>query len=54
MTGRDHFGDRRRWKDNIKMDVQNVGCKDMDWIQLAQDMDRLRAFEGTVINLQVP
>jgi hypothetical protein len=32
----------RRWKDNIKMDLQEVGCKDMDWIELAQDRDRWR------------
>jgi hypothetical protein len=31
---------RRRWKDNIKMDVQEVGCGDMDWIELAQVRDR--------------
>ena len=34
---------RRRWEDNIKMDLQEVGCGDMDWIQLAQDRDRWRA-----------
>jgi len=32
-----------RWEDNIMMDVQEVGCGDMDWIDLAQDRDRLRA-----------
>jgi len=31
---------RRRWKDNIKMDFQEVGCGDMDWIELTQDWDR--------------
>ena len=31
---------RRRWEDNIKMDVQEVGCGGMDWIELAQDKDR--------------
>ena len=31
---------RRRWEDNIKMDLQEVGCGDMDWIELAQDRDR--------------
>ena len=35
---------RRRWKDNIKMDLQEVGCEGMDWIELAQDRDRWRAF----------
>ena len=31
---------RLRWEDNIKMDIQDVGCEDMDWIELAQDNDR--------------
>jgi len=31
---------RYRWEDNIKMDLQEVGCEDMDWIELAQDRDR--------------
>jgi len=34
---------RRRWEDNIKMDLQEVGCKDMEWIELAEDKDRWRA-----------
>jgi len=33
---------RRRWEDNIKMDLQEIGCGGMDWIELAQDMDRGR------------
>jgi hypothetical protein len=33
-------GDRRRWEDNIKMELQEVGCGGMDWIELAQDRDR--------------
>jgi len=45
---------RRRWEDNIKMDFQEVGCGDMDWIELAQDRDRWRAVEKAVINLGVP
>ena len=45
---------RRRWKDNIKMDLQKVGCGDMDWIELAQDRDRWRALLNVVMNLQVP
>ena len=45
---------RRRWEDNIKMDLQEVGCGGMDWIELAQDRDRWRALVGTVMNLRVP
>jgi len=44
---------RRRWEDNIKMDVQGVGSGDMDWIELAQDRDRWRAVVNAVMNLQV-
>jgi hypothetical protein len=44
---------RRRWEDNIKMDLQGVGwC--MDWIMLAQDRDRWRALVNAVMNLRVP
>jgi hypothetical protein len=43
---------RRRWEDNIKMDLQEVGCGCMNWIELAQDRDRLRANE--VMNFRVP
>jgi hypothetical protein len=41
-----------RWEDNIKMDLQEVGCGGMDWIDLAQDRDRLRALVNAVMNLQ--
>jgi hypothetical protein len=37
---RDHLGDTGRWEDNVKMDLQVVGCGGMDWIELAQDTDR--------------
>ena len=43
----------RRWKDNIKMDLQEVGCGTMDWIELAQDRDRRRALVNVVINFPV-
>ena len=45
---------RRRWEDNIKMDLQEVGCGAMDWIELAQDRDRWRALVNVVMNLRVP
>ena len=41
---------RRRWEDNIKMDLPKVGCVGMDWIELAQDRDRWRAFVSAVMN----
>jgi len=43
---------RRRWEDNIKMDLQEVGCGVMDWIELAQDKDRWRALVNAVMNLR--
>ena len=45
---------RHRWVDNIRMDLQKVGCEYMDWIGLAQDGDRCRTRVSAVMNLQVP
>jgi len=45
---------RRRWEDNIKMNLQEVGCGGMDWIELAEDRDRWRALVNAVMNLRVP
>jgi len=45
---------RRRWVDNIRKDLQEVGCRYMDWIGLAQDRDRWRTFVSAVMNLQLP
>jgi hypothetical protein len=44
---------RRRWLDNIKMDVRDIVWSSMDWIDLAQDRDQLRALVNTVMNLRV-
>ena len=44
----------RRWVDNIRMDLQEVGCGYVDWIRLAQDRDRWRTLVSTVMNLRVP
>jgi len=45
---------RHRWEDNIKMDLQAVGCAGLDWIDVAQDRDRWRAVVNAVMNLRVP
>jgi len=45
---------RRRWEDNIKMDLKNVGFGGVDWIGLAQDRDRWQAVVTSVMNLPVP
>jgi len=44
----------RRWEDNIKLDLQEVGCGGMDWIELVQGMDKWWALVNAVMNLQVP
>jgi hypothetical protein len=45
---------RRRWEDNIKMDLRDIGWGGMDWIDLAEDRDQWRALVNTVMNLRVP
>jgi hypothetical protein len=53
--GKRPFGrPRHKWEDNIKMDLQEVECGGMDWIEMAQDRDRLRALVNAVMNLRVP
>jgi hypothetical protein len=44
---------RRRWVNNIKMDLKEIGWDDMDWIKLAQDRDQWRALVNTAMNLRV-
>jgi len=45
---------RRRWADNIRMDLREVGCGYVDWIGLAQDRDGWWTLVGAVMNLRVP
>jgi hypothetical protein len=45
---------KRRWEDNIKMDIREILIDGWNWIQLAQDRVQWRAFVNTVMNLQVP
>jgi len=44
---------RRRWEGNIKMDLQEVGCGGLDWIELGQDRDRWRVLVNVAMNLRV-
>jgi hypothetical protein len=46
-------GPRHRWKDNIKMDLQEVGCGGVDWIELTEHRDRWQAHVNVVMNLWV-
>ena len=45
---------RHRWEENIKLNLQEVGCEGMDWIEVAQDRDRWRTVVNAVMNLRVP
>jgi hypothetical protein len=45
---------RCKWEDNIKIELKEVGWKDVDWIDMAQDRDRWRALVNAVMNLRVP
>ena len=55
LEGRRPLGrPKRRWVDNIRMDLQEVGCGCMDWIGLVQDRDKWRKLVSAVMNIQVP
>jgi hypothetical protein len=45
---------RRRWEDNMKMGLQEIGCGCMEWVELSHDRDRWRALVNAVMNLIVP
>jgi hypothetical protein len=47
-------GPGRRWEDNIRMDLREIGWSGMDWIDVAQDRDQWRALVNRVMNLRVP
>jgi hypothetical protein len=52
---RRHLGrPRRRWEDNIRMDLREVACGCVDWMELAQDTDKWRVLVSAVMNLRVP
>jgi len=53
LVGKPEGRPRRRWVDNIRTDLQEVGCGHLDWIGLAQDRDRWRALVSVVMNLRV-
>jgi hypothetical protein len=53
--GRDHWEDlRRRWEDNIKMDLRERGIDEANWIQLAQERVQWRVYVNIVMNLRIP
>jgi len=55
LEGKSPIGrSRRRWEANIKMDLQEVGCGAMAWIERAQDRDGWRALLNAIMNLRVP
>ena len=45
---------RRRWEDNVKMDLREVGCDPRDWVALSEDRNQWRAYVRAVMNLRVP
>jgi hypothetical protein len=53
LVGKPEGSPRRRWVDNIKMDLREIGWDGMDWIYLAQDKDQWRATVNAVMNVRV-
>jgi hypothetical protein len=54
LRERDNMGEPGRQENNIKVDLQKLGCGFMDWIELAQDRDRWRTLLNAAMNLRVP
>jgi len=54
LRERDHLEDLHKWEDNIKMDLQEVVCEVMGWIDLAQDRGRWQSLVNAIVNLQIP
>jgi hypothetical protein len=54
LVGKAEGRPRRRWLDNIKMDLREIGGDEVDWIDMAQDRDQWRALVNTVLKLRVP
>jgi len=54
LRWKDHLDDGRTREDNIKMDLQEVGCGHMDWIELGQERNMFRALVNAIMNLRVP
>ena len=55
ILGKETLGrPKHRWEDNIEMDLHEVGCRSMDWIDLSQNRDRWRALANAIMNFRVP
>jgi hypothetical protein len=54
LTGRDNSKDKRRWEDNIRMDLREIGWENVDWMHLARRREQSRALVNTVTKLGVP
>jgi len=54
LKGRDHWEDRRRWEDDIRNNLGEIGWKGVDWMDLAQGSDQWRAVVNMVMTLRLP